>query len=276
MPRALLIVLDSLGCGGAEDAAAFGDTGADTFGHIVEACANVAADRDGLRAGPLKIPFMESLGLSLAARASTGRAIPSTGSPLGAFGYGVETSMGKDTPSGHWEIAGAPLDFDWGYFPDTNPAFPAELTRAIIAQGQLPGILGDRRAAGTAIIDVLGEEHLRTGKPILYTSADSVLQIAAHEETFGLDRLYDLCKLTRKLVVPLRVGRVIARPFVGARAGLGMLLIQYDQAMQIAPLFAILVLLGVIGFAINYAVRVAERKYCFWAQRGRHAMAASH
>ncbi len=219
MPRALLIVLDSLGCGGAEDAAAFGDTGADTFGHIVEACANVAADRDGLRAGPLKIPFMESLGLSLAARASTGRAIPSTGSPLGAFGYGVETSMGKDTPSGHWEIAGAPLDFDWGYFPDTNPAFPAELTRAIIAQGQLPGILGDRRAAGTAIIDVLGEEHLRTGKPILYTSADSVLQIAAHEETFGLDRLYDLCKLTRKLVVPLRVGRVIARPFVGARAG---------------------------------------------------------
>jgi phosphopentomutase len=222
LARALLIVLDSFGCGGAVDAADFGDEGADTFGHIVEACARGDANRDGLRAGPLKIPFMESLGVAFAAGESTGRSLPGISRPsatAGAYGYGVEVSKGKDTPSGHWEIAGAPLDFDWGYFPDTTPAFPADLMRAIIEQGKLPGILGDCRAAGTAIIDVLGDEHLRTGKPILYTSADSVLQIAAHEEAFGLERLYNLCALTRKLVDPLRIGRVIARPFAGARAG---------------------------------------------------------
>lgn len=222
MRRALLIVLDSFGIGGAEDAAAFGDEGADTLGHIVEACLAGAADRPGLRAGPLRIPFLESLGLALAAEASTGRApaglaIPATA--CGAYGYGVEVSSGKDTPSGHWEIAGAPLDVPWGYFPDTVPAFPEPLTRAIIEQSGLPGVLGNCRAAGVDLVKALGEEHVRTGKPIIYTSADSVLQIAAHVDTFGLGRLYDLCSLTRTLVDPLRVGRVIARPFTGARAG---------------------------------------------------------
>ncbi len=222
MTRALLIVLDSFGCGGAADAADFGDEGADTLGHVAATCARGGADRAGLRAGPLRVPFMASLGLAQAARASSGRdlaGVAAAAAPRGAHGYGVEVSAGKDTPSGHWEIAGAPLDFPWGFFPDARPAFPPELTRAMIARGGLPGLLGDRRAEGLQIIEELGEEHLRTGAPIVYTSVDSVLQIAAHEEAFGLKRLYQLCEATRELVDPLRVGRVIARPFVGARRG---------------------------------------------------------
>ena len=132
---------------------------------------------------------------------------------------GVETSKGKDTPSGHWEIAGCPVAFAWGLFPNARPAFPPALTDALIREGGLPGILGDRHAPGTAIVDELGAEHVATGKPIVYTSADSVLQIAAHEEAFGLERLYDLCRLARRLCDPYRVGRVIARPFVGSAQG---------------------------------------------------------
>jgi phosphopentomutase len=216
--RALLIVLDSVGCGAAEDADAYGDEGADTLGHIAEACADGRGDRAGLRTGLLKLPNLDQLGLGLAMRASTGKASPGLGAPhpVGQYGYGVETSMGKDTPSGHWEIAGAPVAFKWGYFSQTVPAFPADLTRAIIEQGGVPGILGDRHASGTGIIDEFGEEHLRTLKPICYTSADSVLQIAGHEEAFGLERLYELCRVVRRLCDPLLVGRVIARPFVGA------------------------------------------------------------
>jgi len=151
-------------------------------------------------------------------RASTGLSPPgfACAPAKGQWGYGVETSKGKDTPSGHWEIAGTPVDFDWGYFPPTIPAFPESLTGALIAEGKLPGILGNRHASGTAIIDKFGEEHLRSLKPICYTSADSVLQIAAHEEAFGLERLYDLCRLGRRLCDPLNIGRVIARPFVGS------------------------------------------------------------
>ncbi len=222
MRRALLLVLDSFGCGGAADAAAFGDAGADTLGHIAAACADGRADRVGLRKGPLRLPFLDKLGLGLAAHASTGRwhaGLTREAAPRAAWGYGVEVSKGKDTPSGHWEIAGAPVDFDWGYFPDTQPTFPAELTRAIIAAGKLPGILGDRHASGVDILEELGAEHMASGKPIVYTSVDSVLQIAAHEQTFGLQRLYDLCALTRKLVDPLNIGRVIARPFVGVGPG---------------------------------------------------------
>jgi phosphopentomutase len=218
MPRALLIVLDSVGIGGAADAGAYGDTGADTVGHIAEACAQGRGDRPGLRRGPLNLPNMAALGLGLACEGSTGRIPPNLdpgGPARGAWGYGVETSKGKDTPSGHWEIAGVPVTFDWGYFPDTVPSFPAELTSALIAAAQLPGILGDKHASGTGIIDELGAAHVRTGRPILYTSVDSVLQIAAHEETFGLQRLYDLCATARVLCDPYRIGRVIARPFIG-------------------------------------------------------------
>ena len=220
MTRAILIVLDSVGCGGAEDAASYGDEGADTLGHIAEACAKGLGDREGLRRGSLRLPRLDSLGLGYAMKASTGRAPPGFAfpEPRGQWGYGIETSRGKDTPSGHWELAGAPVDFDWAYFPETIPAFPGWLTEAMIAEGELTGILGNRHASGTAVIEDYGEEHLRTLQPICYTSADSVLQIAAHEGAFGLERLYALCRLTRRLCDPLKIGRVIARPFVGASA----------------------------------------------------------
>ena len=219
MARALLIVLDSVGCGGAADAAAYGDAGSDTLGHIAEACADGRGDREGLRSGLLKLPNLMRLGLAHACEASTGRPLAGVAKPArpeGRWGYGVEVSQGKDTPSGHWEIAGCPVPFQWGYFTDLEHSFPSELVAGIVQQGALPGILGNKHASGTAIIEELGAEHIQTGKPICYTSVDSVLQIAAHEEHFGLERLYALCKVTRGLVDPLRIGRVIARPFVGS------------------------------------------------------------
>jgi len=223
VPRALIIVLDSVGIGGAPDAEAYGDAGSDTLGNIAEACAVGHGDRAGLRAGPLRLPHLAALGLGLAAAGATGRIPPGlapTGEPQGAYGHAVERAAGKDTPSGHWEITGLPLSQPWGHFPETRPTFPPELTQALIAEGGLPGILGDRHANGVAIIDELGPEHVRTGRPICYTSADSVFQIAAHEDAFGLERLYDLCRLARRLCDPYRVCRVIARPFVGsAEAG---------------------------------------------------------
>ncbi len=218
MARAVVCVLDSLGIGAAEDAHRFGDMGADTLGHIAEACASGQGDRDGLRHGPLHLPHLARLGLQSAAEASRGAPLPHLGhegTPQGQWGYGVETSLGKDTPSGHWEMMGLPVDFAWGYFPDTQPCFPEALTQALITEGHLSGILGNRHASGTAIIAELGAEHMRTGKPICYTSADSVFQIAAHEESFGLARLYDLCELAFRLVKPYRIARVIARPFLG-------------------------------------------------------------
>jgi phosphopentomutase len=217
--RALLIVLDSVGIGGAPDAAAYGDAGSDTLGHIAEACAIGRGDRVGLRSGLLRLPHLAELGLGLAAAGASGRIPPNLapqGDPRGAYGHAVETAAGKDTPSGHWEITGLPLPEPWGHFPDTRPAFPPTLVAALIAEGGVPGILGDRHAPGVAIIDELGVEHVRTAKPICYTSADSVFQIAAHEEAFGLERLYELCCVARRLCDPYRVCRVIARPFVGS------------------------------------------------------------
>lgn len=219
MARALLIVLDSVGIGGAPDANRYGDAGSDTVGHIAEACAAGRGDRPGLRAGPLRLPNLAALGLGLACEGATGRVPPGLapdGAPRALWGHAVETAAGKDTPSGHWEIAGVPVREPWGHFPDTRPAFPAELIAALIERAGLPGILGDRHASGTAIIDALGAEHVRTGKPICYTSADSVFQIAAHEEAFGLERLYETCRVARELCDAYRVGRVIARPFLGS------------------------------------------------------------
>ncbi|OIQ49995.1 Phosphopentomutase [Pseudodesulfovibrio hydrargyri] len=217
MPRAFILVLDSLGIGWAPDADQYGDAGADTLGHIAEACARGEADRDGLRTGPLALPCMASLGLGLAAQLATGTVPPNLKSPVlrGRFAAAREVSRGKDTPSGHWELAGVPVSFDWGLFPPDYPSFPRELTEAIIGQGDLPGILGNRAASGTEILKELGEEHMRSHKPICYTSADSVFQIAAHERTFGLDRLLRLCELVRELLSGYNIGRVIARPFVG-------------------------------------------------------------
>lgn len=216
MRRGLILVLDSFGCGGAPDASAFGDAGADTLGHIAEACAAGRCDVPGLRSGPLRLPHLDALGLGLAAKQASGVLPPGfTESARAAWGTAVERSQGKDTPSGHWEIAGAPADFAFGYFPDAVPAIPQELVGALTREAGLPGVIGNCHASGTAIIEELGEEHRRTGKPIVYTSVDSVLQIAAHEETFGRERLYDLCRVARRLCDPLRIGRIIARPFVG-------------------------------------------------------------
>jgi phosphopentomutase len=219
MTRAILLVLDSFGCGAAEDAGAYGDAGADTLGHIAEGCAEGRGDRAGLRRGPLHLPHLGARGLGLAGEASTGRfppGLPRPTMPTAQYGYGVEISAGEDTPSGHWEMTGAPASAAFCYFPDTQPAFPPELTQSFIEAAGLPGILGDRHASGLTIIEDLGAESLRTGKPICYTSADSVFQIAAHEEAFGLARLYEICAVARRLCDPLNVGRVIARPFVGA------------------------------------------------------------
>ncbi len=218
MPRAMIIVLDSVGCGAAADAADYGDAGANTLGHIAEHCATGRADQTGLRSGPLVVPHMAALGLSGAHQVSTGAllaGVPMPAQPGGRYGCATEISQGKDTPSGHWEMAGCPVPFKWGYFLDKENAFPPDLVAAIIHHGNIPGILGNCHAAGTSVIDDFGPEHMRFGKPICYTSVDSVLQIAAHEEVFGLQRLYDLCKIVRRLVDPLNIGRVIARPFVG-------------------------------------------------------------
>ncbi|MDO9426795.1 MAG: phosphopentomutase [Methylobacterium sp.] len=218
MPRALLIVLDSVGIGGAPDADSYGDSGADTLGHIAESCAAGRGDRAGLRAGPLRLPNLTALGLGLAAEGATGRIPPNLAPPgpvAGAYGHAAETAAGKDTPSGHWEIAGVPVLEPWGHFPDTVPAFPRALVADLVARAELPGILGDCHAAGTAIVERYGAEHIRTGRPICYTSADSVFQIAAHETAFGLERLYETCRIARDLCDAHRVGRVIARPFLG-------------------------------------------------------------
>ncbi len=218
MARAFLFVLDSFGIGGARDAAKYDDLGSNTLGHIAEFCAAGAADRAGLRSGPLKLPNLSALGLVHAARQACGdypAAMPVPQRIFGIHGAASEVSQGKDTPSGHWEIAGTPVMFEWGYFSKDGDAFPPDLVEAICKEADLPGILGNCHASGTDIIARLGEEHIRTAKPICYTSTDSVFQIAAHETHFGLDRLIELCQTVRRLVDPLNIGRVIARPFVG-------------------------------------------------------------
>lgn len=216
MPRAVLLVLDSLGVGALPDAAAFGDAGADTLGHIAAWCAEGRADVG--RRGPLRTPNLERLGLGLAAQLASGEP-PAGFDPavevVGAWGAARELSTGKDTTSGHWEMTGAPMLEDWGYFSARENSIPADLLDTLAARAGVPGWLGNRHASGTTIIAELGEEHVRTGRPIVYTSADSVLQIAAHETAFGLERLYRLCEIARELVDDHQIGRVIARPFVG-------------------------------------------------------------
>ncbi len=219
MSRAFLIVMDSVGIGGAPDAAEFfnndvPDTGANTFGHIAKACAEGAADVG--RAGPLKVGALDALGIGKALELASGMTVPGLGiEPTGAWGAATEISPGKDTPSGHWELAGVPVPWDWHVFPKAHPAFPDDLTVMICEAAGTGGILGNRHASGTEIIVDEGARHMKTGWPICYTSVDSVLQIAAHEDAFGLDRLYKLCDDLAPTLHAMRVGRVIARPFVG-------------------------------------------------------------
>lgn len=222
MGRAFLCIMDSVGIGGAPDADQYGggdfnDVGSNTVFHIAKACAESRADVDRLRVGPLHVPNLNALGLGAAVHLSTCDSVEGLDvEPRGGlWGVAREVSKGKDTPSGHWEIAGVPVPFDWGYFPKTVPAFPPDLIEKILKEAELSGILGDKHASGTTVIAELGEQSIKTGKPICYTSADSVFQIAAHEEHFGLQKLYDLCEIVFKHTAPMRIGRVIARPFVG-------------------------------------------------------------
>ncbi|KIN70831.1 Phosphopentomutase [Sulfitobacter noctilucae] len=217
MPRAFLVVMDSVGIGGAPDAAEYfngdlPDTGANTLGHIHAACA--AGEAETGRSGPLHIPNLMKLGMGHAMARAVDAPLPET-LAQGGWAAASEVSRGKDTPSGHWELAGLPVPWDWNYFPDTSPAFPAELSAFVAEAAGTAGILGYVHASGTAIISDLGAAHVETGWPICYTSADSVFQIAAHEESFGLERLLALCEAVAPRLHAMKVGRVIARPFVG-------------------------------------------------------------
>jgi phosphopentomutase len=210
MARAIILVLDSFGIGATADAESFGDTGADTLGHIARERAAVGR--------PLRLANLAKLGLFHAGQESTGEfaaGVDTDVEIIGAYGHAAELSSGKDTPSGHWEIAGLPVLFDWGYFTGKTDTFPPELLEKLIERADLPGVIGNCHASGTTIIAELGDEHVRTGKPIVYTSADSVFQIACHEQAFGLERLYALCDIARELVDEYNIGRIIARPFVG-------------------------------------------------------------
>ena len=190
--RALLIVIDGVGCGGAPDAADYGDAAADTLGHVLD------------RVPDLSLPTLWSLGLGrVLGRRPTVR-------PAGSYGVMCERSAGKDSTSGHWELAGALLDQPFGHFDRFPPELVADIERDAGVR-----FVGNVAASGTAILDELGPDHLRTGDPILYTSADSVLQIAAHTRVMTCDRLYAVCDVARRHADRYRVGRVIARPFTG-------------------------------------------------------------
>ncbi|KEQ12084.1 phosphopentomutase [Endozoicomonas montiporae] len=220
MKRAIVLVMDSFGIGATEDADKFGDKGSNTIGHIARACAEGKADIG--RQGPLSLPVLSSLGLVHAAQESAGEfpaGMATDAEIVGAYGHAKELSSGKDTPSGHWEMMGVPVLFEWGYFKELENSFPTKLLDEIMAKSDIPGFLGNCHSSGTVILEQLGEEHMQSGKPIFYTSADSVFQIACHEETFGLERLYKLCELVREILEPYNIGRVIARPFIGDDAG---------------------------------------------------------
>ncbi len=220
MGRAFLVVMDSVGIGGAPDADRFynglkPDTGANTAAHIAQICADGHADIG--RSGPLAVPTLDALGLGKAITLASNDSAPGLyARPTGAWGAATEVSMGKDTPSGHWELAGVPVPWDWHTFPDENPAFPDDLVTKICQAAGTGGLLGNRYASGTRVLDEEGARHMQTGWPIVYTSVDSVVQIAAHEETFGLDRLLSLCAEIAPTVHAMKVGRVIARPFIGS------------------------------------------------------------
>ncbi|MDC0135350.1 phosphopentomutase [Sulfitobacter sp.] len=219
MKRVFLVVMDSVGIGGAPDAHTFfngdvPDTGANTLGHIAQACEAGQAEEG--RTGPLQVPVLSSLGLGAALKAASGLEIAALDADLhGTWGVATEVSRGKDTPSGHWELAGLPVPWEWKYFERVEDSFDAELIAAVAKAAGSDGILGNCQAPGTAIIETFGAEHMRTGRPICYTSGDSVFQIAAHEEAFGLERLMQLCTDIAPLLHERRVGRVIVRPFVG-------------------------------------------------------------
>jgi phosphopentomutase len=226
MARAFILLLDSFGLGATPDADKFGDAGANTFGHIAAWAAKSGT--------PMALPNLERLGLAAAANIACGQwaeGFAMRSGFGGAYGAARERSTGKDTQSGHWEIAGVPVEFDWGYFPRTVPSFPQELTDQLQALTGVKGFLGNCHASGTEIINKHGDEHVGSGKIIVYTSGDSVMQIAAHEQHFGLERLYQVCEEAFKLVAPYNIGRVIARPFVGEKGNYTRTSNRHDYAV---------------------------------------------
>lgn len=231
MARAIIIVLDSFGVGYADDASNFGDVNANTF-------INIAKHYFKNKNKVIHLPNLGALGLhEVSKQASSEKIWQEYQQDLtkaevdfnafyikpakGAFGYMAEISTGKDTPSGHWEMTGVPVLFDWSYFSDKKTSFSQELISAINKKTGFDGLLGNCHASGTDIINALGCEHIKTGLPICYTSTDSVFQVAAHEEHFGLDNLYHYCEQVRELLSnsEFTIGRVIARPFIGDVAG---------------------------------------------------------
>ena len=202
--RALIIVIDSFGIGYLPDAEKYGDGGANTALHI---CQTV---------GGASWPFLQKMGLGNASEL-LGNTLPGCEAvehPLADFGVMKEKSPGKDTTTGHWEIAGLELTKPFTVFPPEYPSFPDALVKAFTAKTGR-GVLGNKAASGTVIIEELGAEHIKTGKPIIYTSGDSVFQIAAHEDVIPVEELYEMCRKARSLCDEYQVGRVIARPFVG-------------------------------------------------------------
>jgi len=213
MARAIIMVIDSFGIGYSPDAADFGDVGANTLANLARAYYEESGKK-------IALPNLSSMGLIKACEQASNQTFPYQGKApsKGAYGFAQEISTGKDTPSGHWEMAGVPVLFDWGYFTNKTNSFPTEIIDNINRETGFEGMLGNCHASGTEILTRLGEEHIKTGLPICYTSADSVFQVAAHEEHFGLDNLYKYCETVRELLGDLNIGRVIARPFVGDNA----------------------------------------------------------
>lgn len=207
MKRVIILMLDSCGIGGAEDASKYNDAGSNTLGHILE------------KYRQANFTNMANLGLIKALEASCnnnfGQKIIQN--PQGIYGFGKEISTGKDTISGHWELMGYPVTFEWGYFTKKTNSFPQELLATIYKKFNIEKSLANCVGSGTEILNEYGEEHIKTGYPIFYTSADSVFQIAAHEQHFGLQRLYDLCHIVREELYKYNIGRVIARPFFGEK-----------------------------------------------------------
>jgi phosphopentomutase len=197
-PRAIVLVLDSVGVGSLPDADTYGDEGSNTLSHTAHAV------------GGISMPVLGAMGIG---NVTDVPGVPRTGTPSASWGRCAEASSGKDTTTGHWEMMGLVLAQAFPTYPD---GFPDDVMDEFVRRAGVPGYLGNYTASGTVIIQDLGDEHVRTGKPIVYTSADSVFQVAANEETFGLDRLYEVSEIARRMLSGTHcVGRVIARPFVG-------------------------------------------------------------
>ena len=218
--KGILIVLDAVGIGGATDANDFADMGADTLGNIKKECIKGRANFS--RFGQLNIPNLASLGIYASHAVAQDYYSENQNffcSKNASFACASEISKGKDTPTGHWELAGLPLKWNWKYFENKFKSFSEDQIKPIINKFSLTGILGNCHSSGTEIIKKYGEEHILSLKPIFYTSKDSVVQIACHENIFGLKKLYELCEFSAKVFHPLKVGRVIARPFLVDNSG---------------------------------------------------------